>query len=106
MSTNPPPPPDDRERQVLDYMAGVYHDHDRRVRRRAWWRLAIGLILATVFGLLSLASYQAAQLDAEIAAYQSPSGEGSAEYVVLWGPALFGALMALRAAIVLWRLRR
>jgi hypothetical protein len=90
------PPPD---------VVAALADLRRRTRRRAWWRLAIGLVLAAVFGLLSLASYQAAELDAQIAAYQSPTGEGSGTYVVLWGPALFGGLMALRAGLVLWRTR-
>jgi hypothetical protein len=54
------------------------------MRSYATRQIAIGLALAAVGGLISLASYQAA------------SENGGGGYVVFWGAVVFGVLMAFR----------
>ncbi len=68
------------------------------VRRRAWRALVIGLLLAILGGVVSLATYA----DAEQQATQT--GEG--HYYVLWGVMAYGLYKATRAVWVLFRIHR
>jgi hypothetical protein len=64
-------------------------------RNRAIVRVVVGLGVAAFAGLLSLALYWNAGLEAQAAAEASPTGEGSGTYFVLWGPALWGPVVHL-----------
>lgn len=68
-----------------------------QVRRHAIRGLVIGLAIAAVAGLITLATYASAQDQA------AQTGEG--HYYVLWGGIVFGLLRAGRAARVLFKLR-
>jgi len=74
-----------------------------RQRRRAWWRLAFGLVIVVVAGLISLGTYATAGQEA--ARQAAETGSGSASYVVWWGPMAWGGWLTVTAAVRLWRLR-
>jgi len=97
-------PPDRRpsDDEILAYLSQL-NDIATIARRRAWWRLGIGLAILAVASVISLATYSAAGQEATQEAART--GEGSGTYFIWWGPMVLGAWMALRAAIVLWRLR-
>ena len=99
-------PPDDQElptdQELLVYLAEL-REAARIARRRAWWRLALRLVLAVVAGLISLATYSTAGQEA--AQEAARTGEGSGTYVVWWGPMAYGGWLALTAVMRLWRLR-
>jgi hypothetical protein len=59
-------------------------------RRALWLRVALGVAIAAVAGLISLATYA--------------SAEGGEIYLVWWGPVLFGGYLSLRAGYALWRM--
>jgi hypothetical protein len=75
-------------------------------RNRAIVRVVVGLGVAAFAGLLSLALYWNAGLEAQAAAEASPTGDGSGAYFVLWGPALWGLWFAWGGARVLWAIRK
>jgi hypothetical protein len=90
------------EAEVMAFLAAA-KEHARIQRRRAWWRLGIGLVVAIVAGVASLATYGAAEQEAALEAAQSGSGSGT--YVVWWGPMALGGWWVLTAVMRLWRLR-
>jgi ferric-dicitrate binding protein FerR (iron transport regulator) len=85
-------PTPEQVNELLTLLAAV-----QAARRRAWWRVGIGLAVALAAALMSLATY------AEAGEQAAQTGTGT--YYLWWGPIVFGGWMALRAAWALFRLR-